>query len=274
MEEFAAANPYYACSYDKDRRATTSWRSSAPRPRRSPARSTRSPVRRRRYSSGTVSAPRGAGRQVDLDRQTSKIVKAINGLGADIVSLEELENPNKLRKGVVNGPLNPNANLADQGFGTPIAWRDETINYLVDQAQHRRRRRRLVLRGLAGGVDRRHRRQPHVRHHATRTARPIQPPQTNGTCSYASGQDVIRSGFLYKKATVVPGRSRPTSTSRTARPPCRRRSTTPVSRWPSSSSRSVTRTPTGSRSSSTTSRARATATRQRPAATPTAPTAV
>ena len=35
---------------------------------------------------------RGAAEQEDLDRQQVKIVKAINGLGADVVSLEEIEN--------------------------------------------------------------------------------------------------------------------------------------------------------------------------------------
>ena len=36
--------------------------------------------------------PRGAAEADDLDRQQSKIVAAINGLGADVVSLEEIEN--------------------------------------------------------------------------------------------------------------------------------------------------------------------------------------
>jgi 5'-nucleotidase len=36
--------------------------------------------------------PRGAANAVNLDRQEKKIVAAINGLGADVVSLEELEN--------------------------------------------------------------------------------------------------------------------------------------------------------------------------------------
>lgn len=40
--------------------------------------------------------PRGAAEWEDLQRQQAKIVRAINGLGADIVSLEELENSVKL----------------------------------------------------------------------------------------------------------------------------------------------------------------------------------
>ncbi len=40
--------------------------------------------------------PRGAATQVSLDRQRDKIVNAINTLGADIVSLEEIENSMKL----------------------------------------------------------------------------------------------------------------------------------------------------------------------------------
>jgi 5'-nucleotidase len=40
--------------------------------------------------------PRGAAEWEDLQRQQAKIVRAINGLGADVVSLEELENSIKL----------------------------------------------------------------------------------------------------------------------------------------------------------------------------------
>lgn len=40
--------------------------------------------------------PRGAATQVSFERQQAKIVKAINGLGADIVGLEEIENSMKL----------------------------------------------------------------------------------------------------------------------------------------------------------------------------------
>ena len=71
------------------------------------------------YKAGLANAPRGAARQEDLDRQTAKIVTAINGLGgidpnavnhgsgADIISLEEIENPNKLKQGITNSPLSP-----------------------------------------------------------------------------------------------------------------------------------------------------------------------
>lgn len=44
----------------------------------------------------TPDGPRGAAEWEDLQRQQAKIVRAINGLGADIVSLEELENSIKL----------------------------------------------------------------------------------------------------------------------------------------------------------------------------------
>ncbi|MGL1622439.1 hypothetical protein ACSTG8_23645, partial [Vibrio parahaemolyticus] len=36
--------------------------------------------------------PRGAANDENLQRQQAKIVAAINGLGADVVSLEEIEN--------------------------------------------------------------------------------------------------------------------------------------------------------------------------------------
>ncbi len=39
--------------------------------------------------------PRGAAEDEDLARQQAKIVSAINGLGADVVSLEEIENSAK-----------------------------------------------------------------------------------------------------------------------------------------------------------------------------------
>ena len=39
--------------------------------------------------------PRGAADDEDLARQQAKIVSAINGLGADVVSLEEIENSAK-----------------------------------------------------------------------------------------------------------------------------------------------------------------------------------
>jgi 5'-nucleotidase len=203
MQEFAAANPYYTCDYDKDRNGNNILAFECNSAQAIP--STFDPVTGAptAYSSGLVSAPRGAGRPVDLDRQAGKIVKAINGLGADIVSLEELENPNKLRTGVTNGPLNPDPDKADSGFGTPIPWRDETINYLVGK-----------LNIDAGGDVWSFVASPEESTDATSVnhmcatvqpnGSPVLPPQTNGTCSWASGQDVIRSGFLYKKATVVP----------------------------------------------------------------------
>ncbi len=47
-------------------------------------------------SSCTPDGPRGAAQTEDFERQQAKIVTAINGLGADIVSLEEIENSVKL----------------------------------------------------------------------------------------------------------------------------------------------------------------------------------
>jgi 5'-nucleotidase len=44
---------------------------------------------------GNTSGPRGAADDGDLARQQDKIVRAINGLGADVVSLEEMENSAK-----------------------------------------------------------------------------------------------------------------------------------------------------------------------------------
>ena len=49
-------------------------------------------------SCDTRRAPRGAADAEDLKRQQDKIVAAINGLGADVVSLEEIENSVKLER--------------------------------------------------------------------------------------------------------------------------------------------------------------------------------
>lgn len=49
-------------------------------------------------TSGSGNGPRGAANEVNLARQRDKIVAAINGSGADIVSLEELENSVKFGK--------------------------------------------------------------------------------------------------------------------------------------------------------------------------------
>jgi predicted extracellular nuclease len=203
MEQFAADNPYYACEYDNDRAGNHILAFQCTSPQAIPDQFDPLTGAPTHYTSGLVSAPRGAARDADLARQTSKIVNAINGLGADVVSLEELGNPNKLRKGVTNGPLNPDPNKVDSGFGTPIAWRDETINYLV-----------TALNNAAGAGTWSFVASPEESTDATSVnhmcstvnadGTTIQPPQTNGTCSWASGQDVIRSGFLYKKATVVP----------------------------------------------------------------------
>ena len=201
---FEQANPYYSCSwdYDRDDNPTLTYQCTSPQAIPSawdPV--TGAPTA---YKSGVVSSPRGAARQEDLDRQTDKIVKAINGLGADVVSLEELGNVNKLRMGVTNGPLNPDSSKADQGLGTPIAWRDSSIQYLVDHLNSD------AGAGTWGFVA-----SPQESTDATSVAgmcstkqpdgSPVDgPTATAGTCSWASGQDVIRSGFLYRKSTVVP----------------------------------------------------------------------
>ena len=172
------------------------------------------------YKAGLANAPRGAARQEDLDRQTAKIVTAINGLGgidpnavnhgsgADIVSLEEIENPNKLKQGITNSPLSPDlSNLKDQGQGTPIANRDAALKYLVDK-----------LNAAAGSKVWAYVKSPEEATDATSLVHmcsilrgdgvtPIDgnaASRANASCSYASGQDVIRSAFIYKLATVVP----------------------------------------------------------------------
>jgi len=172
------------------------------------------------YKAGLANAPRGAARQEDLDRQTAKIVTAINGLGgidtnavnhgsgADIISLEEIENPNKLKQGITNSPLSPDlSNLKDQGQGTPIANRDEALKYLVDK-----------LNAAAGSKVWGYVKSPEEATDATSLVHmcsilrgdgvtPIDgnaASRANASCSYASMQDVIRSAFIYKVATVVP----------------------------------------------------------------------
>jgi predicted extracellular nuclease len=62
----------------------------------------------------TPDGPRGAAQAEDLTRQQDKIVAAINGLGADVVSLEEIENSVKL------GPI------------TGETDRDDALSALVD----------------------------------------------------------------------------------------------------------------------------------------------
>lgn len=172
------------------------------------------------YKAGVMNAPRGAARQEDFDRQTAKIVTAINGLGgidpnavnhgtgADIVSLEEIENPNKLKQGITNSPLSPDlSNLKDQGQGTPIANRDAALKYLVDK-----------LNDAAGSDVWGYVKSPEEATDATAMVHlcsilrgdgvtPIDgndASRANSSCSYASMQDVIRTAFIYKKATIVP----------------------------------------------------------------------
>ncbi|HWU21814.1 MAG TPA: ExeM/NucH family extracellular endonuclease [Nocardioides sp.] len=156
------------------------------------------------YTTGLVNAPRGAATQADQDRQTAKIVTAIKGLGADVVSLEEIANPNKLKEGITNAPLNPDVtNTKDQGLGTAIAWRDQTLAYLVSRlneadgdqwafvASPEESTDATTVTGLCSKVR--------------ADGSPVPgPASTAGTCSYASMQDVIRSAFIYKRTKVVP----------------------------------------------------------------------
>jgi predicted extracellular nuclease/2',3'-cyclic-nucleotide 2'-phosphodiesterase (5'-nucleotidase family) len=207
-EAFAAANPYYAtsgpgCEWDYDRQDTPILTFQCTSPQGVP--DAWDPVTHvpTHYHAGLVSAPRGAATQASLDRQTSKIVTAINGLGADVVSLEELGNVNKLRMGVTNGPLNPDPDKTDGGLGTPIAWRDESIAYLVD---HLNDAAGAGTWGFVASPEESTDATTQLHMCATKNARgqDIVPVETAGNCSWASGQDVIRSGFLYKLATVVP----------------------------------------------------------------------
>ena len=98
------------------------------------------------YKAAGANAPRGAGRQEDLDRQTAKIVTAINGLGGidpNAVNHDSVRTSSPSRRsrtrtsckqGITNSPLNPDlSNLKDQGQGTPIANRDDALKYLVDK---------------------------------------------------------------------------------------------------------------------------------------------
>ena len=188
-----------------------------------------------------------------------------------MVSLEELGNPNKLRMGVTNGPLNPDPTRPTgvSARRSPGATSRSTTSSTSAERGRRRRPWAFVASpeestdatsvvGMCGKT------QPNG------TPNPG-PASTAGTCSWASGQDVIRSGFLYKLADGRAGRAVRPRPPDARRHGVARRSTTPGSLWRSSSSRSATRTPTASRSSSTTSRPRATATRQPSATTRTAP---
>ncbi|MFT4264052.1 MAG: Ig-like domain repeat protein [Nocardioides sp.] len=168
------------------------------------------------YTAGLANAPRGAARAEDQARQTEKIVTAINGLDADIVSLEELENPNKLKRGIKTDPLHPlvgsadTSELKDQGQGTNIAWRDETISYLVDKLNAD-----LVADG--GTAKWAFVASPEEATDATSVVHLCSITRADGSaivgndasratssCSYASMQDVIRPGFIYDKTKIVP----------------------------------------------------------------------
>ncbi|MGK2874925.1 MAG: ExeM/NucH family extracellular endonuclease [Nocardioides sp.] len=207
-EAFAAANPYYNCSYDYDRAGAPLLMYQCTSPTATPT--AWDPVTGvpTAYTSGTISGPRGAVRQEDLDRQTAKIVTAINLLDADVVSLQEMSNPNKLRLGVTNSPLNPDPAKTDGGLGTTMAWRDESVSYLVDELNQAagsevwdyvfspaESLNNTSVQGMCSTVN--------------PNGTPVSPADENlaylrGTCSWASSQDVIRSTFIYKVQSVVP----------------------------------------------------------------------
>ncbi|WP_141013124.1 ExeM/NucH family extracellular endonuclease [Nocardioides sambongensis] len=100
--------------------------------------------------------PRGAATDASLQRQQDKIVAAINGLGADVVTLEELENSIKL--------------LGETD-------RDDAIADLVE-----------ALNEDAGSA----------------TWAYVPSPAEATTAANVAQQDVIRSGYIYKPATVAP----------------------------------------------------------------------
>ncbi|HWJ07805.1 MAG TPA: ExeM/NucH family extracellular endonuclease [Nocardioides sp.] len=104
----------------------------------------------------TPDGPRGAATDASFQRQEAKIVTAINGLGADIVSLEELENSIKL--------------LTETD-------RDEAIAALVS-----------ALNADAGAG----------------TWAYVASPAAASEAANVAEQDVIRTGFIYKPATVEP----------------------------------------------------------------------
>jgi 5'-nucleotidase len=93
--------------------------------------------------------PRGAAEEEDLARQQAKIVSAINALGAEVVSLEEIEN--------------------SAAFGQD---RDEAVKTLV-----------AALNAALGAE---------------------QWAYAPSPASVPSGEDVIRTAFIYKKAAVAP----------------------------------------------------------------------
>ncbi|GCD88695.1 hypothetical protein NLS1_07010 [Nocardioides sp. LS1] len=205
-KDFADANPWYSCTYNSDRDGNPIQAKDCTNPTGMPTAWDPVTGAVTAYGSALANAPRGAGRQEDLDRQTQKIVTAINLLGADVVALEEIGNPNKLKLGVKNSPLNPDvSNTKDQGQGTALQWRDATVSYLVDH----------LNQGLPAGEQWAFAASPEETTDATSVpglCAKVQPNGTPvpgpanlaGTCSYSSGMDVIRSAFIYKKATVVP----------------------------------------------------------------------
>ena len=114
------------------------------------------------------SGVRGAATTVSLQRQRAKIVTAINSLGADIVSLEEVENTTKIA-----------INSATGIPGSPLSerWRDEALANLVD-----------ALNAAAGPG----------------TWAFVASPTESTVAANISASDVIRTAFIYKRATVVP----------------------------------------------------------------------
>lgn len=115
------------------------------------------------------SGPRGAATQASFERQRAKIVTAINALGADIVSLEEIENSMKLAIAAKAGSY--------PGSPSTESWRDEALADLVK-----------ALNAAAG----------------SRTWAFVPSPTEATTTANIASQDVIRTGFIYKPAKVVP----------------------------------------------------------------------
>jgi predicted extracellular nuclease len=85
--------------------------------------------------------PRGAADDVNLARQQAKIVHAINGLGADVVSLEEIENsakfgePRDAAVGTLVDALNADAGAGTWAFvPTPASAGDQTDEDVIRTA--------------------------------------------------------------------------------------------------------------------------------------------
>ena len=142
----------------------------------------------------------GAGTD-DLERQRAKSVNAINKLGADIVSLEEIENRRQFGKD-----------------------RDDARRNLVDRAQHRRGLRPLGVRPVAGrgraagpGASRT------SSAPASSTSRPRRPVGESkilrGAAAFANAREPLAQAFKAKNGAATPTRSASSSTTSSPRAP-------------------------------------------------------